>query len=187
MKMLRLLIISFIYAVVRYVAFTPVNAEHIPVLIINKVVSTAAAFALVYALWSQHKGRTETAARYFKFVLVMVVMHVPMSLTLLRPGYFNEFFHADGEQLHLLGELVVFFGAAALALVWLLSQGDLIAKMRQRLGLLLLVILTCHVAAMGACRGFNINAKHAYLPPMWLLCGLVLLVGLGLGLRRSRT
>jgi hypothetical protein len=31
---------------------------------------------------------------------------------------------------------------------------------------------------MGYCRGLNINASHAYLPPMWLLSVVAVVLGL---------
>jgi hypothetical protein len=185
MQIAYLLILSVVYAVVRYVAFAPQNAEHIPIFILNKAVSMAAALTLVAALWSRYRGTGEVAGRYFRFTLALVIMHVPMSLTVLRPGYFPEFFESDGARLRLMGELVFLFGATALALLWFLSQGQLIAKLRDRLGLLLLAVISAHVGAMGICRGVHFNAKHAYLPPMWMLSLIALIIGVVLSLRRS--
>jgi hypothetical protein len=31
---------------------------------------------------------------------------------------------------------------------------------------------------MGYCRGLNINASHAYLPPMWLISAVMIFVGI---------
>jgi hypothetical protein len=182
--MIVIILLSVVYALVRYVAFAPANSEHIPVFILNKAVSMAGALALVAALWHRYRGRAEAAGRYFNLTLVLVVMHVPMSLTVLRPGYFPEFFESDGARLRLMGEMVFFFGAAALGLTWLLAQGQLVAKLRDRLGVLLLAVISAHVAAMGACRGIHINAKHAYLPPMWMLSLIALVIALILGVRR---
>ena len=111
-------------------------------------------------------------------------MHVPMALTVLRPGYFPEFFESDGARLRLMGELVFFFGATGLGLTWLLTHGQLAAKLRDRLSVLLLAVISAHVGAMGICRGIHINAKHAYLPPMWMLSLIALVIALILGLRR---
>jgi hypothetical protein len=182
--MIVIILLSIVYALVRYVAFAPENMEHIPVFILNKAVSMAGALTLIAALWNRYRGRIEVAVRYFNITLALVVMHVPMALTVLRPGYFPEFFEPDGARLRLMGELVFLFGAAGLGLTWLLAQGQLIAQMRERAGLLLLAVISAHVGAMGICRGIHINAKHAYLPPMWMLSLIALVIALVLGVHR---
>jgi hypothetical protein len=40
-----------------------------------------------------------------------------------------------------------------------------------------ITVLFSHTLCMGIARGLNITAKHAYLPPMWLLS----LIGIALG------
>lgn len=170
--------LSIIYSVVRYVAFTPEKWEQIPVFIANKGVSMAGAITLVLAILSRYRGNFEQASLYFRFTIFAILIHVPMSLVVLSPGYFPEFFTANGTKLKFFGELVFMFGALALGLMWLLAQGKLADRTRTIVGVTLIVILLGHVGSMGLCRGLNINAKHAYLPPMWLLSLVALLIGM---------
>ena len=176
-------IFSVIYAVVRYVAFTPKYADHIPGFIFNKAVGMAASLFLVCAFWSKCRGWIENANTYFRATFVAVVIHIPLSLVLLNPGYFPEFFVNDGSTLKFWGEMVILCGALGLALLWQNNRARLSLPSQQKLEIALLAVLFCHVGSMGICRGVNISAKHAYLPPMWLLS----LVGISVGLWVVRT
>jgi hypothetical protein len=62
--------------------------------------------------------------------------------------------------------------------LYLLTRTTWTPIMRWRLSLITMLTLGTHVGFMGLCRGLNINKSHAYLPPMWLLC----LIGIVLGL-----
>jgi hypothetical protein len=176
-------VFSVIYAVVRYVAFAPKYADNIPGFILNKAVGMAASFFLVCAFWSKCRGWIENADTYFRATFVAVVIHIPLSIVLLNPGYFPEFFVADGSKLKFWGEMVILFGALGLALLWQNNRVRLTLPSPKKLETALLAVLFCHVGSMGICRGVNITAKHAYLPPMWLLS----LVGIGVGLWVVRT
>lgn len=170
-------VFSVIYAVVRYVVFVPKYVDHIPSFILNKAVGMAASFFLVWAFWSKFRGKLENADAYFRATFIAVVIHIPLSLVLLKPGYFPEFFLDDG-MLKFWGEMVILCGGLSLALLWQNNRARLPLLSKQKLAIALLSALFCHVGSMGICRGVNISAKHAYLPPMWLLS----LIGIGVGL-----
>jgi hypothetical protein len=180
-KIVLLYLFCLVYAVVRYVWFTPANVEHLPVFVSNKGVAMGGAFCFVLAFWGQWRrrvgvvGGTEPAV-WFRAGIFAAVAHVPMSLSILRPSYFAEFF--AGERLSLNGEAILLFGALTAAGIYLLQRATWTAWQRWWLSLATMVVLFVHALAMGIARGFNINASHAYLPPMWLLS----LIGIGLGL-----
>jgi len=168
---------SLIYALVRYVTFSPKYAEHIPSFIVNKAVGMAAAFLLVGALLYKCRGDIEKSGAYFRAASFAVFVHIPLSLGLLRPGYFPDFFSKEGSTLNFWAEMVMLCGALGVALFWQNSR-DRSSHDASKLGIALLAVIFCHVGAMGICRGLNINAKHAYLPPMWMLS----LIGIGVGI-----
>lgn len=158
-----------VYAVFRYVGFDTKYVENIPCFILNKAVGMAASFFLVCAFWNRCRSHLEDAGAYFRAAFTAVIVHIPLSLLLLRPGYFPEFFVKDGSKLKSWGEMMVLCGAVGLALLWQNSRDRFQPSGRQKLAVTLLAVIFCHVGAMGICRGVNINAKHAYLPPMWML------------------
>lgn len=178
---LALYFASLVYSALRYVAFNPENAGNVPVFVMNKGVSMAAALCFMVAFLQQRRmargARGIDPAFWFRAGVFGVFAHVPMSLVVLRPGYFREFF--DGERLSFGGEAVFFFGAMTAGGIYLLHRAASWQPMtRWWLSLATLCALFGHVVAMGICRGMNINASHAYLPPMWLLSLIGVLAGL---------
>ncbi|MFM8642168.1 MAG: hypothetical protein ACKOV8_12070 [Phycisphaerales bacterium] len=186
---------SVAYAIIRYVAFTPANAGNIPVFIVNKAVAMAAVLCLAVgflAACRRMRGRPVRIdpATWFRAGIFGAVWHVPMALAILDPAYFKEFFAVPADpaappRLSTAGEVVFMFGGLAAATVFLLLRPHWTPRERWRLSLAASAVLLCHVLSMGWCRGVNMTAKHAYLPPMWLLSA----IGIALGawwLLRSR-
>lgn len=178
---------SVVYAVIRYVAFAPANAGNIPVFIVNKAVAMAAAICLALgflaALRRMRGGAVRIdAATWFRAGTFGAVWHVPMALVILDPAYFKEFYAAPAEpgadpRLSTAGEVVFMFGGLAAATVFLLLRPQWTPLERWRLSLAASAVLLCHVLSMGWCRGVNMTAKHGYLPPMWLISAVGIVVG----------
>ena len=173
--------VSIGYSAVRYIVFAPKNLPHLPVFVVNKGVSMAAAFCFALAFWTQWRrmrgatGGTEPTA-WFRAGVFGVIWHIPMSLAILRPSYFKEFF--VGERMTFNGEAVFMFGALAAGGIYLLTRQSWSPTQRWSLSLATISVLFAHTLSMGIARGLNITASHAYLPPMWLLS----LVGIALGM-----
>jgi hypothetical protein len=168
------------YAVLRYVVFTPKNLDHLPVFIVNKGIATAAALCFALAFWQQWRrlrGQpgSDEPAMWFRAGVFGAVAHVPLSLAILRPGYFPEFF--AGDRLSFPGEAVFLFGGLTAGVVYLLTRTAWTPRQRWWLSVAVLAALFSHTLCMGIARGLNINRSHAYLPPMWLLS----LIGVALG------
>jgi len=162
-----------VYANLRYVVFNPKNLEHIPVFVMNKGMSMGAALCFSLAFWVQWRlargaQPAVAPALWFRGGLFGVFMHVPMSLAILQPAYFKEFFHESG-RLSFQGEAVFFFGALALGGLYLLTRTDWSPRHRWQLSLAAMLTLFTHTLFMGISRGINFNASHGYLPPMWML------------------
>ena len=185
LKIVLLYGVSMGYSAVRYIVFAPQNLEHLPVFVLNKGISMAAALCFAMAFWVQWRrlrgaidggmGGIEPAT-WFRAGVVGVFAHIPMSLAILRPAYFKEFFL--GERFSFTGEAVFLFGAATAGGIYLLSRTTWSQRDRWWLSLATLATLLAHTLCMGIARGLNINRSHAYLPPMWLLS----LIGIALGM-----
>jgi len=193
-----------VYSIVRYIVFAPKNLEHLPVFIVNKGVSMAAVicFGLAFAaqlrqlrrsrqlgsgaaLTSPATPPTSTApALWFRAGVFGAIWHIPMSLVVLRPAYFPEFFlpavasETASGRMSFAGELIFCFGSLAAATLYLLTRSLFTALQRWQLSLAAMLCLQTHLLALGYSRGLNINASHAYLPPMWLLSAVVVFIGL---------
>jgi hypothetical protein len=178
-QVVALYIASVVYSAIRYVVFAPKNLEHLPVFVVNKGVSMGAAlcFAIAFLVqWRRWRGGAGPRV-WFRAGIFGVCLHIPMSLAILRPVYFKEFFLESG-RMSFGGEAVFLFGALTAGGIYLLTRQDWTAMHRWMLSLATMVVLFLHTLFMGIARGLNINASHAYLPPMWLLS----LIGIGLGL-----
>jgi hypothetical protein len=167
------------YSAVRYVVFAPKNLENLPVFVVNKGVSMAAALCFALAFWRQWRERLRPdsagAAAWFRAGVFGAFAHVPMSLAVLRPGYFREFF--AGDRLSFNGEAVFLFGALTAGGIYLLGRSHWTPRQRWWLSLATVGTLFIHTLCMGIVRGLNMHRSHAYLPPMWLLS----LIGIALG------
>lgn len=179
---LALYVVSVVYAMIRYVAFAPKNLENLPVFIVNKGISMAAAICFAIGFFCQLRQLRGAAnagdpSAWFRAGVFGAVMHIPMSLAILRPAYFKEFF--KGDRLSFAGEMVFFFGGLTAACIFLLLRTGWTAMARWWLSLACMTALLVHVCAMGYCRGLNINKTHAYMPPMWALSAVAVTIGIG--------
>jgi hypothetical protein len=178
-KILWLFAASVAYSVVRYAVFAPQNFQNLPIFIINKGIAMAVPLCFAIAFWQQLRMRdgitgTHAPTAWFRAGVWGICAHIPMSLSLLRPGYFPEFFSA--ERFSFNGEAVLLFGALTAGGVYLLTRTHWNALVRWRLSMLTMTALFAHTLFMGIARGINIKASHGYLPPMWMLS----LIGIGL-------
>lgn len=179
---------ALIYALIRYVVFAPKNLENVPVFIINKGVSMAAAlcFSIAFFLKYRDSNRdcdvaevnvgSDRAALWYRAGTMGAIAHIPLSLSILQPSYFPEFFR--GERFHVFGETVILLGSLSAVWLYSLAQQRISSHARWILSVVFLLTLSGHVMAMGWCRGIHLNAQHAYLPPMWLLSLFGLIWGL---------
>lgn len=178
-----LYILGIAYSIIRYVAFAPQNLEHLPVFIVNKGVSMSAALCFAVAFFQQlrrMRGATIVSepAWWFRAGIFGAIVHIPISLAILRPEYFKEFF-LEG-RLSFAGEMVFLFGGLTAGLIFLLHRPTMAAMTRWWLSLGAMLTLLTHVLAMGYCRGLNINISHAYMPPMWLLSAIGVAAAVGI-------
>lgn len=188
-KILWLYGASVIYSIVRYAVFAPQNFQNLPIFIVNKGVAMAVPLCFAIAFWQQMRLRDGIPGKYapaawFRAGVWGICAHIPMSLSLLRPGYFPEFFTA--ERFSFNGEAVLLFGALTTGGIYLLTRAQWDELLRWRLSMLTMTALFAHTLFMGIARGVNIKASHAYLPPMWMLS----LIGIALGIAflvRSRS
>lgn len=183
MKLILLLYVAaVVYSAIRYIVFAPKNLENLPVFVVNKGVSMAAAFCFAIAFVVQRRMNRQgvmpgvAPQAWFRAGICGVFAHIPMSLAILQPSYFPEFYHQSG-RMKMAGEAVFLFGALTAVGIYMLTRQDWSRLHRWGLSLATMLVLFTHTLFMGLSRGLNINASHAYLPPMWLLS----LVGIALG------
>lgn len=175
------------YSSVRYIVFAPKNLGNLPVFVVNKGVSMVAAICFGLAFLQMLRVKRGSTVKvsanvWFRAGVFGAIWHIPMSLAILEPVYFKEFFIINdaGEpgRMNFGGEMVFAFGGLAAGMLYLVTRPNWTPMHRWWLSLGAMVMLQVHVLAMGYCRGLNINASHAYLPPMWLISAVMIFVGI---------
>lgn len=182
MKILGVYVVSVIYSLIRYVAFTPDNVSHIPLFVMNKGISMGAAFCIVTAYVIAYQQQRATVSEsshvpWFRAGSLGLFFHIPVSILLIRPEYFEEFFLHSG-RMNFYGEIVLMLGVLSTICVYLLSKPSWKEMQRWYLSLIVMSGLVAHTLFMGLARGISLSAKRGYLPPMWLLSLIALSVGL---------
>lgn len=192
-----LLLLTFAYAITRYVVFGPWDVGHIPLYVLNKAVSWSALWlvALAVALgplarlspgrFAQHLWRR----RYFGIMgFLLASMHVVMSLTILNYAYYRQFFR-QAFELTALAEFALAMGVLAWFLLLMPLAGSLpgaraqmSARYWQRLqaiGGLGLLLGGLHVS-YGVSGWFTPGLWYGGLPPitLWSAAGVVVALGL---------
>lgn len=193
-----------LYATMRYMVFKGVDVAHFPLFITNKIFSISGLFfiALSYVLTKVNLVKIdhdETKVHFVKFMgligFSLSAMHVFMSLTLLSPAYYANFF--DGDMMNFKGELsmlmgvisLYFFTIPAIASLPFMQKGVGMKKWKraQKMGYFGLITALFHLIIMGASGWITIHKWPGYLPPISLLSAIIILIPLYLKLKKKNS
>lgn len=106
-----MILIALCYAVTRYVISGAVLPSNIPLYIMNKVMSLTAVGALLFSAVSYFKDDNQGARVWGIFSFNMAIIHVMLSMLLMGPEYYYNFFTFEGDKrMNIKGELSMFFG-----------------------------------------------------------------------------
>ncbi|MDD3650925.1 hypothetical protein [Immundisolibacter sp.] len=192
-----LLLVTAVYATVRYVVFGPWPVGHIPIYVFNKAVSWTALTLLALALslgpaarlWPARFGMHLWRRRYWGLIgFVLATVHILLSLATLNYAYQRAFFRQAFEFTPI-AEFAMLCGA----LTWLVLLAPLVASLPgvraamsarywgrlQAIGRLALVLVVLHLSY--AVAGWFVPAQWpGGLPPITLWSALTALLALGL-------
>jgi DMSO/TMAO reductase YedYZ heme-binding membrane subunit len=175
------------YAIVRYHVVSGVDWSHFPLFITNKGVSLAAVFFigasyLIGKAVRVYKNDSEKRLILIKFCgligFSLASIHALMSLVLVSPFYYPNFFSESGKM-NLTGELSLVFGVlsmwcvAVTAITSLPFMYEAVGAERwqrgQRMGYLSLMLVAGHVLVMGVSGWLAPSEWHGGLPPVSLV------------------
>jgi uncharacterized membrane protein YfcA len=175
-QLLVVLLSTTIYAVVRYCGFGGVSLIHVPVYVLNKAISMAAAVSLLMAAMSVVRSRRETAVFWSKACTNLAFIHVLLSLSILSKGYFDKFF--DNGKMSLTGEATVFFGAMAAYCIWRLNTRGMKPAEWRTTTAAMYALVAGHLFVMGYDGWLQVQKWNGGLPPITLLSFLFVIYGL---------
>jgi hypothetical protein len=156
---------AFAYAVVRYHVFGNVRLDEAPILIFNKSIAFAIILWLMLAQWRHAHQAVFDLEYLFKLAKIYTVVHVLLSLVVLSPNYFPKL--STSGVLTLEANLALLFGVLAAAHVWVEK-----VKIAPQVWYLLLAL---HLFFLGFRNWVKFEQWNAHLPPITLLCWLIVL------------
>jgi hypothetical protein len=112
---ITVLILSTLYAILRYHVFKDVAWSRFPLFIMNKAISFAGFILLVISFsagsfFRKQAGSWHTAQKFLgRTGFVLIILHIVMSLLLFRPEVYDKFFTEEGI-LNGTGELSMMLG-----------------------------------------------------------------------------
>jgi hypothetical protein len=126
LRIVAVLLVTSVYAVVRYCVFGGVSWEQVPVFVLNKAVSWGAVVFLFFAAYAFLKGRRDEGRGWGRASLHAAVVHVLLSLVVVSREYFGKLYGVGegGQRLSVWGELHFLFGVLAIYLFVLLVRYD---------------------------------------------------------------
>ncbi len=188
--LISVLVISTIYATMRYIFFKGVDPVHFPLYILNKVFSISGLFflALSYANSKiDFLGLKDEEARknFSRFAGLMGIslagIHAILSMILLNPGYFPKFY--EGDVMNLTGESTILAGVLGLYLFIIpalaIFPGDKQLsgmkrwRKKQRVGYWGLLAALLHTTIMGFKGWPYVQHWPGYMPPITLLGAII--------------
>lgn len=176
LRVAAVIVISSLYAVIRYMVFGDVKISNAPVYIVNKALSMSSAVFLFLSAFVLRKQNLDASKLYGLAFFQCACLHIILSLAILSPVYYPKFFE-DGKM-NVTGELMILFGALAAYVFFLLRRfikETSRVKTYTRIGCLYLI---AHLIFMGIPGWFKVQSWHGYMPPISLISGVAVLMAL---------
>lgn len=167
MQFFTILLFTTVYAVMRYALFGNVSLIHLPVYLMNKSISMAAAVSLFMAALGLMRARQDMVRFWSKACSHSAFIHVFLSFGILSKGYFPKFF--DNDKMNLTGEAVLLMGVLALFCFWRLGANEMKPAARRTLTWLASALVAGHLFVMGRDGWLQVQKWHGGLPPITLL------------------
>jgi DMSO/TMAO reductase YedYZ heme-binding membrane subunit len=181
------IIISLLYAVIRYNIAGDVPWNQFPIFIVNK--ATACSGVILLGLAGINNS-VENRHRLGLFASACLSLHCLLSLMLLSPANFGgEFFQANDNTFTVIGGFALLCGALGLlgqAVLWRRSMNTVpnsSPSLINGLGRILLLLAAAHVSLIGFRTWTQWSQWPGYLPPITLI---MFIIAIGLAVANHR-
>lgn len=161
--------LTFAYAFARYITYGPVSNTNIPTIIVNKAVAFSIVVWLVFLIRDYFKQTIESFKLKLDILQSLIFIHIFLSIVLLTQQQLPKFFSYG--QLTIWGNLTVLTGTITLTFFFWLSK-----KVGKISILLFTTMLKAHLFFMGFKGWFTPNTWNAGMPPITLICFILLLM-----------
>lgn len=166
-QLLAVLLLTTVYAVMRYVGFGDVSLLHLPGYLLNKGIAMAAVVTMFMAVQGLVRSQWETYRFWSRASAHLIFMHILLALALLSQGNYPKFF--DGDRMNLTGEGMLLLGVLAGYCFWRLGASGVQPAAQRILTVLACALVAGHLLVMGYGGWMQVQKWHGGLPPITLL------------------
>jgi len=171
---LGIIIFSYLYAIIRYHYFGNAPVKDFPLYITNKVLAISS--VILFVTFILKKNSLIGGLSY-----IFALGHLLISLLILSPVYYKKFFTNDFE-LNGIANLSLLAGVFSFLGLWVYHQikkGNTQYKIFSNLSIQYFILgtLFMHLFFMGFKEWLHPLSWKAYLPPISLIAGILVLVG----------
>lgn len=175
-QLFSVLLLTTVYAVMRYAGFGDVSLIHFPGYLLNKGIAMAAVVALFMAAQGLVRTQPYSARFWGRAAGQLVFVHVLLALALLSKGNYPKFF--DVDRMNLTGEGMLLMGVLSVYCFWRLGASYIKPAMQRTLTILGCALVACHLFIMGYSGWLQPQKWHGGLPPITLLCFILVMYSL---------
>ena len=160
------IVLTLLYSILRYNVFGNVPPSNMPTLIINKGISFSLIVFLLLACVSRINNKVAEHKIYMQFTKTFIIIHVLLSLSILSEKYFPKLF--ENTKLTIAGSASVLFGVLALM--------SYLFRRNKKTILVFYLLIILHLLFIGYKGWFDIGKWNGMMPPITLICTLLLIV-----------
>lgn len=172
------IVVGICYSLIRYAWAKGIPVTNWPAFVANKATAFCAVSFLVLGFCERVKSK-ERSSEFFHMSFVCAIAHAFMSVALLNPQYY-KFLFVEVGKFNVFGEMVLFFGALAIALFFTTSK----ATSSFKRDILVLITVLAHIISVGILKWID-PARWSYgLVPISLLSALIIVLGLCVKIRQ---
>jgi len=177
-------VLTWLYALVRYIIFKHVAFAQLPLYVTNKAIALSAIIFIAAATLKTKNNGPDTKLYLSSFGFFLALIHVIISIILLEPDYFPKLF--AGGKFNIFGELSILFGILAFTafIILLISTTtreylkDILKRIASPdfINILGLLFLVFHTFLLGIKGWMTPKQWPGYLPPITLLGFIVAII-----------
>lgn len=181
---LLVLFASMVYTSLRYMVFGPYDLNQFPVFLVNKALSFSAVLCWFVGGVHYFKSVDSRGKQWNHIAFHLTILHVLLSLSVFSPSYYSKWFL--DQTLTYAGELSLLFGVLGFYVMVLIRFKMRCMLAKPTLKIVLYLLVACHLWFMGWNGWLTVSKWHGHMPPISLLCFVLVLGSIALHLTQLR-
>lgn len=176
MKSFIIVLISFLYSIIRYNYFGDVSLTELPLFIFNKAISMSSVLLLLFANLGFNNLDKKPANSIKNLSLFLITLHAVLSLLLVSKVYFPDFYQA--ERFSFNGGVTLTAGVISIILFFTVFLNTAIVR-KENFGIfeiLTYVFVSIHIFFRGYKGWITVEKWHGGMPPISLITFIAIVI-----------